>query len=88
MRKLDLRRSGPWIGMAGLVAMLWLYGAAGLVAPAWAVAALIAVWLVLFVLACRWFGRRPYRVLALPVVAALLWVAAITAGVAYLGWTA
>jgi hypothetical protein len=33
------------------------------------------VWLVLFVLAAAWFSRYPYRVLALPLVAAVLWFA-------------
>jgi hypothetical protein len=88
MRRLDLRRSGPWIGMAGLVCVLWLYGASALVAPLWAVAVLVALWLVQFVLACRWFGRRPYAVLAMPVVALVVWLAVIFAGEALFGWTA
>jgi hypothetical protein len=88
MRRLDLRRSGPWIGMAGLVCVLWLYGASALVAPLWAVAVLVALWLVQFALACRWFGRRPYAVLAMPVVALVVWLAVIFAGEALFGWTA
>ncbi len=88
MKKLNLRRSGPWIGMTGLVSVLWLYGAAGLVAPAWAVVALVALWLVQFVLACRWFNRRPYVVLVMPVIAIALWFGAIMAGGAFLGWSA
>jgi hypothetical protein len=88
VRRLDLRRSGPWIGMAGLFCALWLYGAAGLVAPAWAVVLLLAVWLVHFVLACRWFTRRPYAVLLLPVAALALWFVALVAGGAFLGWNA
>ncbi len=31
------------------------------------------LWLAIFVLACRWFTRRPRAVVVLPVVAALLW---------------
>ena len=88
MRKLNLRQSGPWIGIVGMVAVLWLYGASGLVAPTWAVVALVALWLVQFVLACRWFSRRPYVVLVMPVVALALWFGAIMAGGAFLGWTA
>jgi len=37
------------------------------------------VWLVLFVLACAWFMRHPYRVLALPVVAVAVWFTAMLA---------
>jgi hypothetical protein len=88
MRRLNLRRSGPWIGMAGLVCVLWLYGASALVAPLWAVPVLGALWLVQFVLACRWFSRRPYAVLAMPVVALALWLVVIFAGEALFGWTA
>ncbi|HWL98135.1 MAG TPA: hypothetical protein VNP20_12360 [Nocardioidaceae bacterium] len=88
MSRLNLRRSGPWIGMAGLVTMLWLYGASALVAPPWAVAVLVVLWLVQFVLACRWFSRRPYVVLAMPVIAIVVWLSAIVAGDVLLGWTA
>lgn len=88
MKRLNLRQSGPWIGIAGLVSVLWLYGASGLVAPAWAVVALLVLWLVQFVLACRWFSRRPYVVLLMPLVALALWFGVIMAGGAFLGWTA
>jgi hypothetical protein len=74
--------------MAGMFSVLWLYGASGLVAPVWAVVVLIGLWTVQFVLACRWFSRRPYAVLALPFVATLVWFCAIMAGGAFLGWTA
>jgi hypothetical protein len=88
MKKLNLRQSGPWIGIAGLVSVLWLYGASGLVAPAWAVVVLLLLWLVQFVLACRWFSRRPYVVLVMPLVALGLWFVAVTAGDVFLGWSA
>lgn len=87
-RRLDLRRSGPWIGLVGLVAVLWLYGASALVVPLWAVAALVLAWLVQLVLAIRWFHKRPYVVLLLPVAALVLWVAVVAAGAAWLGWSA
>jgi hypothetical protein len=88
MSRLHLRRSGPWIGMAGLVSTLWLYGASALLAPVWAVAVLVGLWLVQFLLACRWFYRRPYAVLAMPLVSLAVWLAAIAAGDVLLGWTA
>jgi hypothetical protein len=85
--RFNLRQSGPWIGMAGLFCVLWIYGASGLVGPDWLPVPLVAVWIVMFVLACRWFSRRPYAVLALPVVAAALWFAVVVSGAALLGWT-
>ena len=44
--------------------------AAGLMAPGWAVGVFIAVWLVLFGLACVWVRRKPLWVVPLPFVAA------------------
>lgn len=87
MKRLRLRQSGPWIGVAGMVTVLWLYGASALVAPVWAVAVLLVLWLAQFVLACRWFGTRPYAVLLMPVVALALWFAAMVAGARLLGWS-
>lgn len=49
---------------------------------------LLLLWVVQFALACRWFSRRPYAVLAMPVVALALWLGVLLAGHALLGWTA
>jgi hypothetical protein len=88
VKRLNLRRSGPWVGMAGLVSVLWIYGASGLLGPDWLPAPLVAFWLVLFVLGCRWFSTRPYAVLLLPVAALVVWFAVVMAGATWLGWTA
>lgn len=88
MSKINLRRSGPWIGMVGLVSVLWVYGASGLVGPNWLPVPLVAFWIVLFFLACRWFTTRPYAVLLLPLVALVTWFAVVMAGAVYFGWTA
>jgi hypothetical protein len=86
--RLDLRRSGSFIGMAGMACAGFLYFASGLVAPGWAVVVLCVFWLALLVLGFRWFMTRPLHVLALPLVAVAVWFAAITAGAALLGWNA
>ncbi len=89
MKRLNLRQSGPWIGIAGLFCVLWLYGASMLAgAPAAALVVLLLLWVAQFVLACRWFSRRPYAVLVMPLVALALWLAVLFAGHAFLGWTA
>jgi hypothetical protein len=75
-------------GMVLMLGALPFFLAAGLLAPVWAVVVLDAVWLVLFALGLWWFRAHPYRVLALPFAAAALWLAAMTAGEAFLGWTA
>ncbi len=74
-------------GMVLMLAALPFFVSAGLLAPVWAAVVLDALWLVLFALGLWWFRAHPYRVLALPFVAAALWLAAMTAGEAFLGWT-
>ena len=79
---------GSFIGMSGMACVLFLVLASGLVAPAWAVAVLTLVWLVLFVLGVRWFMHHPWRVAALPVAMALIWFGSVTAGAVFLDWNA
>jgi hypothetical protein len=79
---------GSFIGMTGMACVLFLVLASGLVAPAWAVVLLALVWLLLFVVGCRWFMRHPWRVAALPFVMLVVWFGAVNAGAAFLDWTA
>ena len=77
-----------WLGLAALLATLIFYGSSGLLAPGWAVALLLVVWLTLVVAAVVLLRRRqPLWVLLTPVAAALIWFAALTAGERWLGWT-
>jgi hypothetical protein len=84
------RRVSPWgfVGLCGMVAVFFLYAASGLVAPYWAVGVLLVLWLVMFVVTCRWFMPYPKRTLVMPVVAFVVWIGAISAGGAFLDWTA
>jgi hypothetical protein len=74
--------------MAGLAVAFFLYAASGLVAPVWALTALMFVWLSLFVNACRWWTPHPRRLPLLAVAAVLIWFVTLAAGAAWLGWTA
>jgi hypothetical protein len=79
------------VAALALVAMLVLapfFVASGLAAPGWAVALFIAIWVVLFVLGCVWIRRKPLWVIPLPFVAAAILLAGMSAGGAWLGWTA
>jgi hypothetical protein len=76
------------VAMLGMLALAPLYFAAGLMAPGWAVGVLITIWLLLFGLGCWWFRRRPLWVVGIPLVAAAIWFGAMSAGDAFLGWTA
>jgi hypothetical protein len=84
----DWRVVLPWVGLAAMVAVLPFYLASGLVAPLWAIIALLLSWAALFYLGVRWRRTRPYLVLALPVAAMAWWFLVLTAGEAWLGWTA
>ena len=44
-----------------MAAAFFLYAASGLVAPWWGVVLLLLVWLVLFVVGCRWWTPHPKR---------------------------
>ena len=77
-------------GVLALVAMLVLapfFLASGLMAPGWAVAVFVVVWVALFALGCVWIRRKPLRVIPLPFLAAAIWLGGMSAGGAWLGWT-
>jgi hypothetical protein len=73
------------LALAGLLAMSILFFATGLLAPLWAIICFIAVWLILFVLACVWIRRHPWRVVLLPFIAAAILYGGLKAGEALLG---
>ncbi len=83
-------KASPWpfVGMVGMAAAFFLYAGSGLVAPWWGVVLLLAVWASLLVVGFAWWTPHPRRLPWLPVVAIVLWFAAVSAGGAWLGWTA
>jgi hypothetical protein len=66
--------------MAGMATtfFLYAYSAIALRDPV-SLLVLPVVWLLLFALAAAWFTTHPYRVLALPFVAAAVWFGAMLA---------
>jgi hypothetical protein len=60
----------------------------GVVAPGWAVAALLLAWAAIGVTAWRWRARRPIVAMLAPFVAAALDIGAVALGEALLGWRA
>jgi hypothetical protein len=76
------------LALAAMLAMAPFFFASGLMAPGWAVGVFVAAWLVLFGLGCFWIRRKPLWVVALPFIAAAIWLGGMSAGEAWLGWTA
>ena len=74
------------LALAGLLAMSIWFFATGLMAPLWAVTGFIAIWVVLVVLGCLWIRRHPWRVVLLPVIAAVILFSGLRAGTTLLGW--
>jgi uncharacterized membrane protein YhaH (DUF805 family) len=83
-----LERVVASVGVLGLLAVLPFYVASGLAAPLWAIVLLLLFWAALAVCAYRWFTRRPWVVLILPLVAAAVWFLSLTLGEQLLGWQA
>ena len=80
-------RTARVLGFVLLVPVGILYLASGLVVPQpW----LVGVWAlgIAMVVYAVWQRHRPWRVLATPIVAVLVWVAVVTLGDVLLDWTA
>jgi hypothetical protein len=77
-----------FVGLAGHLAVLVWYLASGLLAPLWAVIGLLVIWAALLIVGLRLWRTRPVWMLAVPVVAVLIWFGVISAGERFLGWTA
>lgn len=75
---MNLSRSGPFIGLAGMATTLFLYAYSAIVRPDLVTLLFLpTLWLLLLALTFAWFTRFPYRVLALPFVAAAAWFVAM-----------
>ena len=83
-----VRQVAWWLGLAGHLAVLIWYAASGLLAPLWAVIGLLVIWVALLGVGLWLRTRRPLWMLAVPVVAVVIWFAVISAGDAWLNWTA
>lgn len=69
----------PFVGMAAMACVFFLYAASVLFAPWWVVALLMVAWAALLVVACAWWTPHPRWVPWVPGVATLLWVGVVLA---------
>ncbi|MET9337079.1 hypothetical protein [Nonomuraea sp. NPDC003804] len=76
-----------WLGLVGHLCTLPFYLASGLVAPLWAILVLLVVWAGLLGVAVRAVRGRSAWGPAVPVLAVAVWLGAVSAGEAFLGWT-
>ncbi len=84
------RKASPWpfVAMMGMAGCFFLYAVSGLLAPWYAVVGLMLVWVLLFVIATRWWTPYPKRTLWLPLIAVVVWFAVLYVGEAAFDWTA
>ena len=85
---MNLRRSGPWFGLAGMIVALSFYALVGLVAPWWVVPLMLLLWGVMLTVLVRSWTPRPLLALVMPFIALAVWFGVVVAGGAWLGWTA
>jgi hypothetical protein len=86
-RRLRLHRSGPWIGVVGLVVVLWLSISTAIYAPWWAVVLVCLLLVPQAVVLRRLALSRPQRCPWVPVVGAVVWFAVVLAGAQWWGWS-
>jgi hypothetical protein len=72
-------KASPWpfVGMAGMACVFFLYAASLIFAPWWLVVLLLLAWAALLVVACAWWTLHPTWVPWVPAVALVLWVALV-----------
>ena len=74
----DVARSGPFLSIGGLAVAFFLYAWSAIALPSWLNSLVLPVfWLVLVVVAARWFTRRPRASVRLPVGAVVVWFAVV-----------
>ncbi len=81
-------RVASWLGLVGHLCTLPFYLASGLVAPLWAIIVLLLVWAGLLGVAVWAVRTRSAWGLATPFLAVAIWLGGVSAGEAFLDWSA
>lgn len=87
-RQVRLERSGPWIGVVGMVMVLWFAISTVLYAPWWGVLLNIALIVPEAMVLARLARTRPVWCIAVPVVGTAVFVLLSFLGARYWGWDA
>jgi peptidoglycan/LPS O-acetylase OafA/YrhL len=78
----------PFLGMILIVSSFFLYAASGLIAPWWGIVAMVAIWLVLFIVCCVSWTPNPKRLVWIGALSYPLWFCLIVSGALIFGWDA
>jgi hypothetical protein len=71
-----LDKSGPFLAIGGLAVAFFLYAYSAIALPGWLNSLVLPTfWVVLLVVATRWFTRRPRASALLPILAIAVWFA-------------
>lgn len=84
--ELNLQRSGPWIGVGGLFAVLFIAFPTFLIAPAWGIVLVLALWLAQVGIVARWATRRPRWCPWVPAFGLVVQYLVTIAGARWWGW--
>jgi hypothetical protein len=77
----------PFVGMAGMACVFFLYAVSGPAgAPWWAAVLLMVLWAALLFVATAWWTLHPTWVPGIAVTAMVVWVLVMVAGGQLLGW--
>lgn len=87
-RRIQLERSGPWIGVAGLFFLLWIAIASSQFAPWWGVALFVVLLIPASILVAKWARTRPRRAAFVPLGSLGVWFAITIIGLNFWGWEA
>jgi len=85
-RRLNLYRSGPWIGVVGLFVNLWLTISSVLYAPWWGMLLLLVYLVPQVMLVKRWATARPVWCPWVPLAGAAVWALTVFVGAQWWGW--
>jgi hypothetical protein len=95
--RLNLERSGPWIGIGGVFVQIFIAFPAlftvmpgtedRLHVPGLGIAVIVALWLVQVIILVKLAKARPVWCIYVPVVGLVAYFAVIYAGVRWMGWS-
>ena len=82
---MKLHRSGPWIGVTGVIVMLWLTVASLVFAPWGGVLILLIPWAISVWLVAKWARTKPKQAAYVPLAGFCAWLLASLVGAQFWG---